>query len=107
MAKDQKYIDRLKGDIRDLKELNQQLRAQLQKCDGVVRKLIEDSVAAKKLFWAMAHSNGGRYKIPDGSMRLAEDAGNLLHSYHDDEACATVVEAKTEVQPTPPPKQPH
>lgn len=101
--KDEKYIQRLKGDIANLQQLNKRLEAKLaeaighlQSCDNAVRMLTQENSAGRRIIWAAAHSLGGRLEIPDSSMRMAADDSNQITSTRDPENLTTVIEAKTE-----------
>lgn len=102
---DEKYINRLKGDIRDLQTANAALmqeakeaRAHLATCDQACQAAAHENVAAKRLIWAILHKNGGRCDIPDSTMVLAGDPKNQLKSWYDPEKGMTVMQAIVEVE---------
>lgn len=102
---DKKYINRLKEDITALqaqnKALDEKLReamVHLQNCDAACRALNTESGSARKIIWAIAHSQGGSVEIPDNHMAMASDTSNQITSKYDPERKVTIISATAELK---------
>lgn len=91
---DDKYINRLKDDIASLQAQN---KALLQNSDAACRALNGEAAAARRIIWAIAHSQGGFIEIPDNHMAAASDTSNQITSKYDPERKVTIIGARTEL----------
>lgn len=103
--KDEKFINKLKDDIRGLQKANASLmqevkeaRAHLTTCDQACQAMAHENMAAKRLIWAILNTNGGRCDIPDSVMVIAGDPENQIKSWYDPSTSKTVMQAITEVK---------
>lgn len=90
------YIDQLKSEIVVLQTRVRVLDEKLQNCEAIRQTLDAESGAARKIIWAIAHSQNGSIEIPDESMQMAGNGLNQITSKYDPERKVTVISAIAE-----------
>jgi hypothetical protein len=97
---DQALINRLQTENAKYAEMLKENRKIIDNLTSMNVALDKEAASARLIIWAIAHSNGGSYDVPDSSMRMANDAKNILRSFYDKKKAATIIQAKTAVGET-------
>jgi hypothetical protein len=97
---DQALINRLQTENAKYAEMLKENRKIIDNLTSMNVALDKEAASARLIIWAIAHSNGGSYDVPDSSMRMANDTKNILRSFYDKKKAATIIQAKTAVGET-------
>lgn len=82
-----KLIDRLRNESKDLEIMN--------------RALSREISSARRIIWAMAHSQGGRIEVPNESMNMASDSDAEISAAYDKINECTVIQARLQTSGKP------